>query len=57
VRLDLFGLLPGVAQGDHIVGVDHQGRAAAFRASRIARLVADSGRFLQPMERDIQKAR
>jgi hypothetical protein len=56
-RLDPLGLLPGVAQGDHVVGVDHQRRAAAFRASRIARLVADSGRFLQPMERDIQKAR
>jgi len=56
-RLDLLGLLPGVAQGDHVVGIDHQSRAASLRASWVARLVADSGRFLQPMERDIQKAR
>jgi hypothetical protein len=55
-RLDLLGLFLGVAQGDHVIGVDHQGRASAFRASWIARLVADSGRLLQPVERDIQEA-
>jgi hypothetical protein len=53
-RLDLLGLLPGVAESDHVVGVDHQGRTTAFRASRAARLVADSGRFLQPLQRNIQ---
>jgi hypothetical protein len=56
-RFDLFGLLPGIAEGDHVVGVPDQRWGAAFRALRIAAFFTDSRRLFQPMQRDIQQQR
>jgi hypothetical protein len=52
LRLDLFGLLPGIAAGDQVVGVPHQDRSALHRGPRsgAGSAVADSGGLLQAVE-------
>jgi hypothetical protein len=49
--LDLFGLLPGMAAGDHIVGVSHHNRGARLCHADVnaGAVVADPRGFLQPM--------
>ena len=58
--LDLLGLLPGVAQGEHIVGVPDQDRGVVPRVVGVVTLaaaVADSGGLLKAVQRDVQQAR
>jgi hypothetical protein len=52
-RLDLLGLVPGVAEGDEIVGVSDQHGGARPRPS--IGVVADSGGLLHPVQGDVQQ--
>jgi hypothetical protein len=58
-RLGLFGLVPGVAQGDQVVGVPDQHRGACCSGCGIgaAALVADSGGVFHPVKHHVQQAR
>jgi hypothetical protein len=56
-RFDVFGLLLGIAEGDHVIGVPDQRRGATFRPLRIAAFVSDSCRLFQPMQRNVQQQR
>jgi hypothetical protein len=51
--LDLFSFLPGVAEGDHVVGVPYQRGRVSFSPPCVTAFLPDSGRFLQPMQRDV----
>jgi len=55
-RLDLFGLLPGLAAHREIVGVSHQHRGARHRypGLRAGFAISCAGGFLQPVECDVQ---
>ena len=57
-RLDLFGFLPGVAEGGQVIGVSDQHRAARRRHGGIAAgvLVADPGGVLHPVQGHVQQA-
>ena len=58
-RLDLLGLVPGVAQGDEVVGVPDQHRGACCGVCGIgaAALVADPGGVFHPVKHYVQQAR
>jgi hypothetical protein len=57
LRLDLFGFLPGMAEHHHVIGVSDQRGRASFGSPCVTAFLADSGRFLQPMQRDVQQQR
>lgn len=58
-RFDLLRLVPGVAQGDKIVGVPDQHRGARNRVPgvRAGDLVSNSGGLFHPVQGDIQEQR
>ena len=59
-RLDLARLVPGVAQGDQIVGVSDQAPGSpqpSNAASLPVALVTDSGGLLHPMQSHVQQQR
>ena len=57
--LDLFGLVPGVTQGDQIVGIPDQNRGARHRFRRHAcrLLVSDPGGLFHPVQSNVQQHR
>jgi hypothetical protein len=55
-RLDLFGLLPGMAAGDHVVGVPHKDRSSSDGMNPVV-AVSNSCGLLQPMQRHVQQQR
>ena len=57
--LDLFRLVPGVTQGDQIVGVPDQNRGARHRCPGMyaGLLVPDPGGLFHPVQSNIQKQR
>jgi hypothetical protein len=58
LHFDLFGLLPGSAARDQVVGVPGERRAGAGHLlGGIAGLVADTSGPLQPVQCDIQQQR
>ena len=58
-RLDLGGLLLAVAEHDHVIGVPdrHRGPGNGVPGTGAGGPVADPGGLLQPVQRDVQKAR
>ena len=56
-RLDLFGLLPGVAAHDQVIGISSERRAAAPYLSGMSAeaVIADACGLLQPVQCDIQQ--
>src|SRR5674476_802273 len=58
-RLDLFGLVPGVTQGDQIIGIPNQNWGISHRLTGMntGYLVPDPGGLFHPMQSNIQKQR
>jgi len=57
-RLNLFGLLPGMAAHNQVVSVSRERRTAAYHVPGMtAGSVADASGLLQPVQCDIQQQR